>query len=606
MFTMPSAARFVERSRRGMQRGVAALALAAGALAAPPFAAAQHQYPSKVDIAFNRFYDYQQTTDLLHQLVAAYPELLSIQSLGKSIGGRDIWCVTLNNPKTGEELTKAAMFIDGNIHGNEIQASETVVYSIWYLTKSYGNVEALTKLVDERVFYFVPMENPDGRDVWFHQAATPHYLRGGILPTDNDSDGLYDEDDYDDLDGDGHITQMYRRDPLGRFKPDPKDPRFMIRVAEDEEPGGWNRAGSEGIDNDGDGDINEDGIGGYDPNRNWPSDWQPNHIQGGSGEYPFSLPETRAIRDFLLKKPNIAAFQSYHNSGGMILRGPGADYVNYPAQDIRVYDQLQDTGVFMLPGYRKMVIWSDLYVVHGGEVNWAYEGLGITSFTNELWSDWKAYQTDNPGPDADKRFTELLQFDEPLVPYKPFNHPTLGEVLIGGSKKWSSRVPPPWMSEEDCHRNFAFTMFHAREMPKVEWGLTQVRSMGGDVWELTIEVKNDKIIPTITAMARQKGIGRRDRLTCSGASAKVAAAGSVSSFLSDARWSPVEHEPHRLWVDGGIGGKSSSLFRFIVEGTGEVQLVYESEKGGTISQMLPLAEQIPPPAELPKEMTGKK
>lgn len=594
-------------STRARSRGYSRAGAALLALAATPFAAhAQWQYPSKVDIAFNRFYDYAETTDLLHRLVAAYPELLSIESLGKSVGGREIWCVTLNNPKTGSDLSKAAMFIDGNIHGNEIQASETVVYSIWYLTKSYGHVEALTKLIDERAFYFVPMENPDGRDVWFNEPATPHYLRGGIKPLDNDDDGLYDEDNYDDLDGDGHITNMYRRDPLGRYKPDPKDPRFMIRVAEDEEPGGWTRAGSEGVDNDGDGDINEDGYGGYDPNRNWPSDWQPDHIQGGATDYPFSLPETRAIRDFLLVHPNVAAFQSYHNTGGMILRGPGADYVQYPFQDIRVYDQLQEAGGFMLPGYRKMVLWSDLYVVHGGEVNWAYEGLGITAFTNELWTDWKEMQTDQRPPDSSKRFTELLQFDEPLVPYKPYNHPTLGEVLIGGSKKWSSRVAPPWLSEEDCHRNFAFTMFHAREMPMVEWGLVQVKSMGGNLWDVRIEVKNDKIIPSITAWARQKRIGERDRITCTSGSAKVVAAGGISSFLDDARFSPVEHEPHRLWNAAGIGGKSNEIFRFIVEGSGDVELIYTSQKGGEIKKTVNLSEQIPPPAELPKEMTEDK
>ena len=33
-----------------------------------------------------------------------------------------------------------------------------------------------------------------------------------------------------------------------------------------------------------------------------------------------------------------------------------------------------------------MVIWKDLYTVYGGFVTWTYEGLGILSFTNELWS----------------------------------------------------------------------------------------------------------------------------------------------------------------------------------------------------------------------------
>ena len=42
------------------------------------------------------------------------------------------------------------MYIDGNVHGNEVQATETVLYSIWYLTKSYGEVDQLTDLGDAR------------------------------------------------------------------------------------------------------------------------------------------------------------------------------------------------------------------------------------------------------------------------------------------------------------------------------------------------------------------------------------------------------------------------------------------------------------------------
>ena len=106
----------------------------------------------------------------------------------------------------------------------------------------------------------------------------------------------------------------------------PPDPRIFERVPPHEK-GDYTRLGPEGIDNDGDGRINEDGPGGYDMNRNWPSDWQPNYVQRGAGEYPFSYPETACIGAFLVDHPNVAAVQSYHNAGGMILRGPGAESV---------------------------------------------------------------------------------------------------------------------------------------------------------------------------------------------------------------------------------------------------------------------------------------
>src|SRR5262249_60728604 len=103
----------------------------------------------------------------------------------------------------------------------------------------------------------------------------------------------------DHLDGDGKLCLMRKKVPLGTgtHRLDPDDPRVMIPV-EPGQKGDYVILGSEGIDNDGDGRINEDGPGGYDMNRNWPSDWLPDYVQFGAGDYPLSFPEPRAIADF--------------------------------------------------------------------------------------------------------------------------------------------------------------------------------------------------------------------------------------------------------------------------------------------------------------------
>ncbi len=565
------------------------------ALLACGSAAAQYPHESRVDLRFDHWYDYAEMTAAVRSLVAAYPELLSLESIGRSVGDRDIWLVTLNNEATGSDRDKTAMFIGGNIHGNEIQAAETVLYSIWYLCKAYGKVDRITRLVDERSFYFVPMVNPDGREVWFHEPSTPHYLRGGIKPTDNDHDGLYDEDPPDDLDGDGHITEMWMRDPLGRYEPDPDNPRFFRRVDQDDPPGGWTRIGQEGIDNDDDGRINEDGPGGYDPNRNWPSDWQPEWIQYGAGEYPFSLPETAAVGSFVYDHPNIAAYQSYHNAGGMILYGPNATYVSYPGSDLRILGELSEEGARMLPFYDPMTVHSDLYVVHGGEDGWTYEGLGIISFTNELWTDKRMFARDEgPSREDQRMFRDMLQFEDVYVPYHEVEHPTYGTVLVGGTKKFSSRITPPWMLEEGCHRNFAFTMYHADQMPLVRFGALRVRNLHGDLWEVTTEVVNDRIIPTRTAMASRHKIGLPDFMTCdTGSGAVVVASGTVRSLLPTAKLDYRDTpRPWRLANESGIGSRSTRLFRFLVEGGGDITLRYEAQKGGTIERRIPLSETL--------------
>jgi hypothetical protein len=566
-------------------------------LCIPSISHAQAPYPSKVDLHFDHWYDYAEMTKALHDLVEAYPELLAIESLGKSVGEREIWLVTLNNPATGSDRDKTAMFIDANIHGNEIQAAETVLYSIWYLCKSYGVIDRITELIDERSFYFVPMENPDGREVWFHQPADPHFLRGGIRPVDNDHDGLLDEDGPDDLDGDGHITSMWIRDELGQYEIDEDDPRFFTRVDADDPPGGWSRLGQEGIDNDDDGRVNEDGIGGYDPNRNWPADWQPEWIQYGATDYPFSLPETRVIGEFLLDHPNVAACQSYHNAGGMILQGPSASYIKYPRSDERVHSAIANKGAEMLPFYEPMIAYKDLYTVHGGEDGFTYEALGIVSFTNELWSDKRMYAKEtNPSRDERTQFRDLLQFEDVFVPYHEVDHPTYGKIMVGGTKKYSSRVTPPWMLEEGCHRNFAFTMFHADEMPLLQWGALDVKKLGFNLWKVTVEVSNDKLIPSRTAMAARHHIGSPDIMTCTTtSSSQVATSGTVRSLQKTTKLDVIESEhPQKILVNNGISGKDRTLFQFIVDGSGHVEFSYKAEKGGTIHRKVQLKEQFAP------------
>ncbi len=553
-------------ARLGCSRVIAIAAALAASLTAPLLA--QPAPESKVPIAWNRYYDHAEMTDLLNQLVAAYPNLLSIESIGKSEQGRELWMVTMNNPMTGPVEDKPAMYIDGNVHGNEVQATETVLYSLWYLVSAHGSVPAITELCNRSVFHFLPSVNPDGRDAWMHTPTNPSNYRSGLRPTDSDGDGLLDEDGPDDLDGDGHIGVMWRPDPNGTHRRDRDDPRLFVRVTPPAR-GDWSFAGSEGIDNDGDGQSNEDGPGGYDMNRNWPTDWRPDWIQGGAGDHPFSYPETDAVGRWLLAHPAVAAGQSYHNTGGMILRGPGASYRtgDFPRADIAVYDEIANAGVEMLPFYRSMILYADLYTVHGGFINWISEGLGIVSFTNELWTDQRILQTGEAPADekARMRWADRMLFGQTLSEWKTVDHPEFGEVLVGGSNKWASRTPPSFMLEEECHRNFAFTMFHAQQMPRLEWERREVRKLGDRLWEVTIEVGNSGLIPSRTARAAERKIGMPDVVTVTGEGIRVATAGTLGRF-TDRSMTPVAHRPERMTLEAGVPGRGRVVLRFLIEG----------------------------------------
>lgn len=572
------------------------------ALASP--AGAQQRIASKADITFDRYYDADAMDAHLFRLAEAYPELCRVERIGTSTLGRPMLALVVNNRRTGDEGSKPGMYIDGAIHANEIQASETVLYTGWYLLSAYGTIPAITDLVDRSTFYLLPMVNPDGRVEWFTKPGTPHSSRTGLRPTDDDGDGTADEDGPNDLDGDGSITQMWRKDPFGSHRRDPRDPDRMVPVPSEpradgtREYGDWSPAGPEGVDDDGDGRINEDGAGGYDMNRNFPSGWEPENIQGGAGRWPLCFAETKAVADWVLAKPHIAAAQAYHNAGGMILRGPGAAHRegDYPPEDVGVYRSIQDTGAKMLPFYRPMVIHRDLYTVHGGLVNWFAEGLGIVSLTNELWSDKRIMQ-DGAEPDEEERrlWNERMLLGRTRTPLRELQHPEFGTVLVGGGNKFSSRIPPTFMMEEELHRNFAFTMYHADQMPRLRFEGVEATALPGGLWQVQASVANDRLIPTRTGRAANARIGVDDVLSIAGA--EVVAAGRVSRRI-DRTMEPQYFQPADLRFARGVPGLGAAHARFIVKaapGT-TVTLRYAAQKAKAIETTLRLGEQVLPAA----------
>ena len=544
-------------------------------------------------LTWDRWLDHDEIGERLQLMEQTWPQFLSLQSAGSSHGGREMWVMTINNPETGDELDKAAMYIEANVHGNEIQGAEVTLYTIWYLMENYGRIEEITRLVDERVFHLVPSVNPDGRDYFLDEAGSG--ARTGHVPVDSDGDGVADEDGPDDLNGNGIIEQIRKYVPgEGTHRISHEDPRILEPVAPGES-GDWIRLGSEGIDNDGDGRVNEDPVGGYDPNRNYASDWQPNYIQGGSMNYPFELPEARALNDFMMARPNIAGMQSFHNSGGMILRGPGAAWQGtYPSADIRVYDELGEMGERMLPYYNYYVIWRGLYTVHGGSIDWTNDGLGIVSFSNELWNGGQYFnspllqtqQQDPRSPISGQKsrffFDDFLEFGDQYVEWTPFDHPQFGAVELGGWKKLSGRVNPRFMAMELFHRNMAFTLYHADQMPLMSMGETSVEQVEADMFRVRVDIRNERLIPTITERGRQNNVVRPDLITVEG-DVNIVAAGWVANKFRPGPTQIIDQEElDRILVRSGHPGRTTRTLEYLVRGSGAMTVQYSALKGGTV------------------------
>ena len=583
------------------------LACAAGLVLTAAFARAQKASDPafKVKLDFNRWHDTNELYADMKRLQTTFPKFLKLESIGKSFRGRDIMLMTVNNPATGPEAGKAAMYIEANIHGNEIQGGEVCLYTIWYLMENYGRVDDITRLVDERVFYIIPTVNPDGRQ--FFMEGPGGNARSGHVPVDDDNDGVFDEDPPEDINGNGIVEQIRMYVPgRGNYRVSRTNPNVLEPVPFGE-TGDYIMLGQEGVDNDGDGLVNEDGPGSYDGNRNWASDWQPSYVQNGAMDYPFQIPEARAVSDFLKAHPNVAGVQSYHNSAGMILRGPGAESAGeYPMSDVRFYDELGQNGERILPFYRYLVIWSGLYTVHGGFIDWTNDGLGIVSFSNELWNGeqyftspaLKDQQADPSSPIAPGvsryYFDKYLEFGDEYLEWKPFDHPQFGKVEMGGVwKKFQGRVPPRFMNEELCHRNMAFSLYQADEMPLIRMGETSVEKLGGDVYRVFVDVTNPKVAPTIMARAAQTSVVRPDLLLVDGKKIEVIAASFIDNkavYKANPSVTPLvdQKDLKRIIVRNGQPGKTTRTAVLLIKGSGTVTVTYDSVKGGKASATVAL------------------
>ena len=110
----------------------------------------------KVNVSWNRYNSYDGIKDICQKLTKAYPDLIKMESAGKSYQGRDMIALTVTNFRNGNPDNKPGYYIDGNIHSNELQGTEMALYAAWYLTEMFNENEFIRELMNDRVFYIIP------------------------------------------------------------------------------------------------------------------------------------------------------------------------------------------------------------------------------------------------------------------------------------------------------------------------------------------------------------------------------------------------------------------------------------------------------------------
>ncbi len=110
---------------------------------------------------FDRFLRYDELTAWLHELAAAHPQLVGVESYGRSHEGRELWLVTVTDAATGAHDIKPAHWVDASIHATELTGTVAACYLLHHLVTGHTDGDpTVREALATRTFYVVPRSTP--------------------------------------------------------------------------------------------------------------------------------------------------------------------------------------------------------------------------------------------------------------------------------------------------------------------------------------------------------------------------------------------------------------------------------------------------------------
>lgn len=546
--------------------------LAAVAIVAPALGATQLQAQQPVASGYR---DHASLGRALDSLQRAHPRLVQVSTIGSSAGGRALHAIRLG---TGGDAAdqRPALLVVANAYGPQLIGSEIAVAAAGQLASSYGRDSATTRLLDGNTIYFVPRANPDAAEAFFR---SPRVERtGNDTKTDDDRDGAQDEDGPEDLNGDGVITMMRVADPDGAWMADALDPLIMRRAnAAKGERGAW-QLHTEGRDSDGDSRINEDGPGGTDVNRNFTHDYQ--FFVEGTGLYPMSSTEARALADYMIDHPNIAAAYvlgpqdnlikpwEFRRTTGIAGNPPGTS-AGGPLQSILQPDEAWFAE--MSRRYRKATGQTKAppsAPLEGDVLSWLYFDMGRLAFGSPGWvmpdapADSASPRPEQPDPAADERAAlRWLRANVPssVVEWTRVEHPDFpGRVVeVGGFRPYARQNPPASMLGDILAKQTTFIGELAGSLARVALREIRVETVGDRTFRITAQIVNEGYLPTQAAIGARVRWPRAVRVDLRTSDGQHLAAGRAVQLMSPIAGSGRSTE--LSWLVVGAPGSTVTL-----------------------------------------------
>ena len=517
-------------------------------------------------------------------------------TIGTSLQGRPISLITLAGDEETEGVSnRPALLITAGIDGRSLVSTEVAIRLAENVLKDHPG------LLDSMTIYIIPRVNPDGamRNM---NPLTMGYS-GNARATDDDRDRAVNEDAAEDLNNDGLITMMRRLNPPiedpATHLADPDDPRLNIEPDSKEDQRASFTLYTEGIDNDLDGLINEDGFGSVDLDSNFMHRWP--EYGTHAGRYPLSEPESLALAQFVLSHDNIIMALTLGKHDNLINQ-PDSKSKDITGTAPKAIDA-DDAEMYKSVGelYKKITGSNSASKedIAGSFHAWLYAQRGIPSFAAVVWTrpeaesnkdeestenkdaqeqpddsgltpsgigdisqetieelmaayeaetdekvddsmiamvtpemiegfaaqagvEIRRISTDEPSSDEPSEKAEekpkkksksedakwLVYFDENeiqgFVDWQPFDHPTLGQVEIGGFVPLSKINPPSDQIHGLSTKLTSFVVDLIEMRPEIDILGPEIKQLSDGLYEVRISLVNEGRLPTSTAFSRTK------------------------------------------------------------------------------------------------------
>lgn len=517
----------------------------------------------------------------MQSLASAHPDLVSIELVGHSRDSRKIEALRI---AAGAALDgRPAILVAANLEGPRLFSTSLVLHGANALVAGYPDDAAIKELLDTTTLYIVPRVNPDAAERVFFDPREECWTGG--YGVDDDRDGRDQEDPPLDLNGDGLISMMRVWDEEGEWITDPHDPRAMVEADPAQgQRGAW-KLYREGRDQDADGRIAEDAEHDTFLHRNFPAGWIEHET--GMGLFPGDEPESRALMDFVIRHRDLALVVIYDGLDNLV------EAPETVPDDARGDHRVPPPGVLesdavvlarIAERYREITESeatgdeSDA----GTFARWCYEHRGLMTLSLVPWSvpEVKAETTKGKEEGAEEEEAKELSDAAKLlagldatgeawrfITWRPFEHPDLGPVEIGGLAPFAEILPPMNQRREIANDQARFLASLGDLPARLEVAKFTRKDLGGGVWEVEAVIRNHAVLPLQTAAARRSRTIRPARVRLEIPSTRMLLSGQIQELLSELP---------------GVDGKQTFTWLVRAPGGHDIGLSLDSDHAGSV------------------------